>query len=377
MVLDTQLNSPDYTANTTFSSEKSAYPVSNVYDLDRRRKVWRTNGYWNIESGKNTIVFQESIGVDITATIAVDEYTSTSSLLTAIKNAMDAAGAATYTVVQDATTGRIKLTSDLSGGATVFRLQWLTEPDLGEMLGFDVSANDTGAATYTADLLRIHTSEWIKWDLGSPINPSAFICVDDRNSGLKISENAILKIQGNHTDDWSAPAVNLTLNYVENVLAYADPDGLAGAGSSGYRYWRFYIEDKSNPNLYVQLGVAFLGKHVATTRGCPEFPLEISAIDNSFIEYSESGAALSGRRPDTESFALNWAALDTETCEALHNVWKFYGIHSSFFVAMDSEEAFSTDSETMIRLVKFQEEPTRRLVSPGNWSYTWQVREQL
>lgn len=377
LVLDTPLTDPDVVANAYSSSEKTAYPSSNVYDLERRRKMWRSAGYWNIESGSNVITFQESAGVDLTATIPVLEYTTTDLLMAAIKAALEAAGAATYTVVQDTTTGRIKITSDLGGGATVFRLMWTTTSAFGTILGFDTSANDTGAATYTADLLRIHTSEWLEWDLGIPTNPSALVAMGDRNIPLNISPTAVIKLQANHTRNWSAPALDLTVTYNEFVLASVNVDGLAGSGSSGFRYWRLYLEDKSNPDLYVQLGIAWLGTHVATSRGCPDFPLEFQPKDYSLVQDNDQGQVTAARRPTTDVFPLSWNGLDTESKEALEAVWDAYGVHSCFIVAMDNAQVFSTDKADMIRLVRFDREPPPSLRSAGLWSYGWVLREEL
>lgn len=377
MVLDTALSDPESVVNAYKSSEQTAYPVSNAYDLERRRKVWRTNGYWDIQSGSNTIVFQESAGVNLTATIPAAEYTSTTSLMAAIKTALEDAGVATYTVAQDTTTGRIKITSNLGGGATVFRLMWTSATGFGDTIGFDTSADDTGASTYTADLLRIHTSEWLKWDLGIPTNPTALVCMGDRNIPMQISATATIKLQGSHTDNWTSPGVDLTLTPLEFVLGYQDPDGIAGSGSGGFRYWRLVIQDQDNPVGYLQFGVVFLGIHVDISRGCPEFPLEMQGKDLTTVQVSEAGQIFAGRRPKTETIVLNWAKLDVASCEALNQVWEQYGQHTNFLIAMDPDEVFSSDGNTQIRLVRFDAEPTRRLVSPGNFSYTWQLKEAL
>ena len=374
MVLDTPLTDPDVVANAYYSSQKSAYPVSNLYDLERRRKMWRTDGYWDL-TGAVTIVFQESAGVNITATLAATEYTTDATFLAAIKTALEAAGVGTYTVERDTTTGRIKITQSVAGGATVFRLMWTAATGLGAIMGFDTSADDTGALTYTADLLRIHTSEWLEWDLGIPSNPSALVALGDRDTPIPISPNATVKLQANHTRNWSSPAVDLTITHRDNILAYLAADGIAGDGSPGYRYWRLVITDNDNPNLYVSLGVVFLGRHVEVSRGCPEFPLELQARDYSERQETESGQRISGFRQQTDVFPLNWAVLDTETKEALQDVWTFYGTHSAFIVSMDPDDVFSTDGYTQVKLVTFENEPVARLVSPGNWSYAWQLRE--
>ena len=279
VVMDTPLSDPDVAANVYISSADADYPSTNLYDRNRRKKMWRSSGAWIVESGSNTIVFQEQAGVNITATIAAAAYTSDTSFLAAIKTALEDAGVATYTVSRDATSNRIKIASDLGGGATVFRLMWTSATTFGGLIGFNTAADDTGASTYTADLLKIHTNEWVKWDLGIPTLPTCFVAFGDRNAALPISPTATIKLQGNHTDSWTAPAVDLSITYRENVLAYIDKDGIGG--TTPYRYWRLLITDQDNPNGYLALGGIYLGTHVTVSRGCPEFPLEVPDEDFS------------------------------------------------------------------------------------------------
>lgn len=70
--------------NMRVSSEKGQFPVANVFNVQRRSKVWRTDGYYKVTSTNNEIIFQETDGVDLTATIAEGEYTSITSFLTAV-----------------------------------------------------------------------------------------------------------------------------------------------------------------------------------------------------------------------------------------------------------------------------------------------------
>ena len=378
LVMDNPLNIPDVAANVYASSENASWPSTNLYDFERRRKAWRSAWYWEIPSGSRTIVFQDAAGVNKTATIAAGNYTSDALLFAAIVAAMTAAGGvATYTITRDTTTNRVKISSNVGGGATVFRLMWTSATGLGALLGYDTSTDDTGATTYTADLLRIHTTEFVKWDLGIPTNPTAFACFCDRNAPMPFSPSATLTLEAAHTDSWTAPALSISLTYRENVLAYIDADGLAGAGAAGYRYWRLKIVDVANPNGYVTLGVAYLGTHADITRGCPEFPLEQEGEDYTTVQLTESGQDYAGKKAQTDILTLAWAKLDTASKERLEDVWAAYGLHSNFIVHADVDGAYSSDPYSQVRLVAFNAKPTRRLVSVGNWSYTWQLKEAL
>lgn len=378
LVFDTRSNDPDYVANQYKSSENSDYPLSNALDMNRRLRTWRTKGYFKVVSGSNTLVFRETVGVDLTATITAGEYATDALFIAAVKAALDAAGDSTYTVSRDSTSGRLKIASNGSGGGGIFQLI-LTDVNsagVASLMGYDTSANRTGALTYEADLIRIHSSEWVMWDMGFPVNPTAFIAVTDRNTPLQVSPTATLKIQGNSTDNFSSPELDLTVNYSDFVLHKISESGLA-TNTYGYRYWRFYLEDKDNPDLYVELGVLFLGLHVVTTRGCPGFPFESDDVDLSNVQISDAGQANVGARPQSEMFSLNWGGLNTASKELLENVFKAYGLHTSFFVAMDNDEAYSSDNAHYVRLVKFASAPKKTLISVGIWAYSWELREEL
>ena len=373
MVFSTVLNDPELIPNESASSEKTAYPHDNALNLERRKLVWRSDGYFNVTSSNNVIVFRETVAVDLSATLTVGEYSSDSDFLDEIKSALDTAGGSTYTVTRDATSGKIKIASNLGGGGGIFQLITTSASfTAADLLGFDTASDLTGASNYQADVIRIHTNEWLLWDLGFPSSPTGFIAVADRNRPLKLSPSSTIKLQGNWTNNWSAPAVDLTLSIQDYLIAELNADGFGS-----YRYWRFLIEDKENSNLYVEFGAVMLGIHADITRGCPAFPLSSPILERSNVAYSEGGQTIVARRAPTQSFKLNWEKLDKASLEELEGFFNKVGKFSSFFIAMDPDSVFSTNGKTWCRLVKFQSDPTFELISPGNWSMDWDLREEL
>ena len=251
----------DEAVSKVVSSEKAAYPATNAYNIDRRRLTWRSNGYWKVETGSNTIQFTEqALELNRVATIAVGAYASDALFFAAIKTALEAVGDSTYTVSRDTTTGNIKILSALSGGATIFFIAWTAATAFGDVLGFDTSADDSGAASYTADLLRIHTEEHFIFDLGFPANPTGMIAVSDRNRPINISPTATITLEANPTNSFSAPVETFTITVRDYLLGYLNHEGIAQLSPSGYRYWKLKIIDNDNPDLYLELGAIFLGK---------------------------------------------------------------------------------------------------------------------
>jgi hypothetical protein len=359
----------------TNSSAIASAPATNVQDKIRRTKVWRSAGHWEITSLNNKIIFRDAAGVDKTATIAIADYSTDATFLAAVDAAFEATGAANYTVTRDTSSNKIKITSDLSGGATIFQLMWTDIlSTAASILGFSILANDTGASTYTADLLKIHTSEWIKWDLGTASNPQAFVMLGKRNYALGLSSTAVIKLQGNSTDVWTAPAYNQTLTWSETGVSIFDDDGLH---TSALRYWRLIIEDFDNPNGYIEISNIYLGEAYEPTQGAPEFPFDFEFQDLSKNDESDFGLVFTDIRQQTMEMSLRWNNLTLVEVEILKAFVENYGTFYPFFISLDPDEVFSSDLNQWVKLVRFKDGPKFTLESPNLFSSTWELREDL
>ncbi len=122
-------------------------------------------GEFEILDGINDkLDFEETSASELTATVAEGVYT-VSTLGTALKTALDAAGASVYTITYDYFAGKFKIASDRAGGGNTFKVLWSSgtnvETGIGRTLGFDVSADDVDAASQTAD----NSVLGVPWDL--------------------------------------------------------------------------------------------------------------------------------------------------------------------------------------------------------------------
>lgn len=362
-------------AASSISSEDASFPDENIYDIYRRNKVWRSAGFWDLSLNDKTIVFRESVGVDLTATIVGTSFSTDSSFLTAIKTALDLIGDSTYTVSRDSTTKKIKILSNGLGGGGVFQLRMADAASLemGAILGFD-AVNLTGALTYTADELKIHTNEFIKWDMGFMSNPKAFVLAGPRNTPLKFSQNAVLKLQGNQTDNFASPSFSQTLTMDDYVIFSQNTSGLH---TSGLRYWRLNIEDASNPNIYVEIGLIYLGDSTSFVRGSAQFGMTTQYIDRSTTVFAESGAEFTDIRPKADKISLDIAGLTKADLEQFDMYFQRYGLEKPFWISLDSDAAFSSSANRWVKNVKFDTAPSHQLRSPNNFSARVELREQL
>lgn len=375
-ILDRNFLDLDVVSNATVSSAQAAFPVSNLYNAQRRSKVWRSNGYWEITSVNNTIVFRETSLVNLTATIAEDEYTSDTTFFTAVKTALEDAGASTYTVERDTTTRKVKITSNGTGGGGIFELIWGSST-AGATLGYDTATSDTGTLIYLADEIRTGTSEWIKWDFGISTNPSALVLIGKRNLPIQLSATATVKLQGNGTDVWTDPEYEQTLTLDDRVISLFKAEDADGLHTEALRYWRVEILDLDNPNGYVELGSAFLGEYFEPTRGAVTFPFSGRYVDRSSTVFSEGGQTFSDIREKTEEFSLNWNGLTIEEKERIDEIFDAFGTSVPFFAQVDPTPAMATSANAYLRFVKFSNEPSYQLESPGNFNCSMDLREEL
>lgn len=355
-------------------SENSDFPVTNLESTARRSRVYQSAGYFNVTSLNNKIIFRDaSGGADKTATIAVGTYATIALFTAAVDAAFEATGLANYTVTHTAAK-KFEISSDLSGGATAFELRFADVLSTArDMLGFSAS-NLTGVATHTATSVRIHTEERITLDLGSAFNPKAFLLFGPRNEPIRISQNATIKLQGNASDSWTSPAYDQTLTWNEFAIAKFSTTGLH---SSALRYWSISIVDRENARGYIEISSMFLGDVVEMTRGCPQFPLEVTEVDLSASEQTLSGGSFTAFYGKTAELALDWQYLTTDEIEQFRDMFKELGVGLPFGVILDPNEVFSTDLERYCMQVKFQNEPTHRLERAGQWSSQWQLIEDV
>lgn len=378
LLMNTNYVDSDTLTSATASSADTSFPVTNLYNSFRRSKVWRSAGQWEITSSNNVIIFRETAAVDLTATIAIADYSTTATFLAAIKTALEAAGGSVYTVTQDSTSKKINIASDGAGGGGLLELMWTDVLSIAAAtLGYSTGADDTGGLTYTADDLKIHTSESIVFDFGVASNPYAFALVGPRNDPLGISSSATFKLQGNETDAWTSPSYDQTLTVYDDVISVFKASADAGLHTSALRYWRIYIEDVSNSNNYVEFGSVFLGQYFEPVRGRVQFPFTSSFVDFSKNTTTISGSKIGEKRNQTEKFNLKWFGLTIADKETLDDHFADVGEANPFFISLDPNAEFSSDARLYVRNVKYSSPPSYSLPSPGVFSYTMPLEEEI
>ncbi len=353
------------------SSADTQFPLANIFNQNRRSKVWRSAGYWNITISNNRLVFRETTGVDLTAVLNTGLYTSDTEFLAEIERAMEAVGGSDYDVERQNL--KIRIISDQAGGGGIFEL-YTSGSTLANEIG--LTANKTGDNNYYMDNIMIHgtSGEYIEWDMGVPTNPDAFIAIDQKDASLKISPSATIKLQANETGNWSSPSYEQSLTYDDEVLSLFDDSGLA---DQPYRYWRLYFYDAINPNGYIQLGAVFLGNYMSWARGRANFPLKQGYIDRSVNVFSEGGQSFADIKSKTQKFSVSINALQKADIEEMDVFFNDFGTGKPFFVSMDTGQVFSSNVNRRVMLCKFDRAPSYDFLSPDFFIANITLREEL
>jgi hypothetical protein len=203
----------------------------------------------------------------------------------------------TYTVTYSAATFNFTLAR--ATGTLSFGFPWTLDAhefrSMGLDLGFDTSADDTGATTYTGDNAVYQSRQWVEMDLGSAGLTSQVASVLNHNSVA----GGTYTIQAHTTPFWETgtPTYSAALpgDAAVRILYFTD---------KAYRYWRLLIDDRTNEAGYVEAGIWFVGPYTEPSRGITP---GISFIREEMgqVGYGDHGATFFDERPTAPGFIFN------------------------------------------------------------------------
>lgn len=104
-------------------------------------------------------------------------------------------------------------------------------------------------------------------------------------AGTNLSATAVVKIQGNATDVWTSPTVDITMSKVGDIY-YSYSSSFAAMN-----YWRFSITDTANTDGYIEVGRAWIGANV-TVQGPGKSFVE-KRINTTKVSTTNSGQTYS------------------------------------------------------------------------------------
>lgn len=270
---------------------ETSYHISFPVEKSSERRLtspWRSaygsasgGGFFEITASNRNLYFDEG-GGSLTAPISIGTYNALT-LAAEIEIQMEAAGAHSYTISYDYDAFKFEIEDDTG---TVSLLGSNNTNAIWDTIGFNIV--DTGfAASHTADYIRIHTYEYITDSLTAADNFD--LCAIFNHN---IQSTGILKLQFSN-DNFATTPLELTPARNGNLAV-----SLLNATQS-YQYRRIYIEDKDNPDGYVEIGLYWIDEVFSPTIGfAPGFTE--NPVDKSIVNESIDGAATSVQYPHLE-----------------------------------------------------------------------------
>ena len=68
-----------------------------------------------------------------------------------------------------------------------------------------------------------------------------------------ITSGATIKLEANATDSWGSPSLSETITWNADTM-------FLDFTEATYNYWSLYVDDSSNPDAFIQIGLCVLGK---------------------------------------------------------------------------------------------------------------------
>lgn len=316
------INSLLYGSLTANSGALAGFPASNLATANRGN-LWIAIGNFTIGATNNKIYIGGT-----TYTLTNASYTS-ATLVTHINSVINATGL----VVSYTSDFKFKLTNG-SGSTRVLNLSNTTNAawdTLGLVGSIDISI--LNASTYDGEI-RIHTSEYLYYDLGYSMDISFFALLPQRNYANMLTTGAVINIKASNINDIGSAPLNINIYPGdEGTFYFLETEGIP----IQYRYVWITITDRSNPygpNLtFSQL---FLGGYTAIANRTVDNGFSLIDIDRALRSESQAGGLYFeqyGRHKVINGLRYSW--LTNDEAKALRQLFFDVGKSNNFYISLD------------------------------------------
>jgi hypothetical protein len=368
------------TSNNTLAT----MPVTFLQD-QLRQKATRWGLYTVDEHNDKIDIDVPAAGGPATATLTHGTYATPAAYATMVIARLEAADPVPVWGVDYNVAATDKFRIRDAGGAPVeVRLLWSTGANAhrsaGIDMGFDVTADDTGATTYTADNVSYQSRKFIvvsKED-GSTITATGAIILEHTATQTGAASVASkVTIQGNATNAWSAPTFSEDFSALATVNALANPN-VANPNvpcvhyftTKTFAFFRLVIDDVQHEVSYAELGRFLLGTY-STVSICISDQIQFAPQDFTSGQEGVDGAAFASYRRHRETIGLGWLQAASSDHSTL----------LSFFQSIEAWRQWFFDFEvgtaTELYYGYFNTRPARSFVPSAYYDWQMQFIEAL
>lgn len=352
------------------SSQHPQFPSINI-QLDSKKYFWRSrngtgsgNGLFVVDSDNKYIDFDELGNGVVLGTLTEGNYTA-KSLIEHIASIMTTRSAAagksqTYQGTFSEATG--KATIEETSGPNNFSILWDSgthgsgngDDNIGTTIGFNTSADDTGAASYTADYVRVHYPKaYIDINLGAAYEID-FLAILNHNIG-----DVTITITGADDSAFSVNVVNDTVTWNATDLYFFF------SAARTKQYWRLQIEDIANALGYIQIGTIVLGKYFEPSRHYTNF-YRRGKRDPSGIQISDASVLYSSDKDDLEWGSFPFEGLNAASKTEIDAMLAECKRNKAFVIVHDPD---NPNSDSFLMRMEELSDPE----SPHYLKYNWNL----
>ncbi len=177
------------------------------------------------------------------------------------------------------------------------------------------------------------TTQSVVFDFVTTEEVNSVILLWPKEDGIRLTDSAVLKIQANATNVWTAPSVDETLT-IDNDYSMASHHFTT---DKSYRYWRVTITDPTNPWEYVELGQVWIGKSLDIENAQNGF--KYSLLDRSITVSTKFGHKYVDEYPQTATLQFDYKNMDYEDIQILENAFRTNGNRKPVVMVLDPEDA--------------------------------------
>jgi len=352
----------------TYSTQHENFPAANTQNRDFGR-MWNSQhgagsgwGRFVIKSGVNDrLDFKDSTSTVRAASLTPATYNA-ASIFAHLKTQMEAVCSDTFTWAY-LESGTDKNKFKVTIGSGTFELLTNTGANKARSvfptIGFSDAADKTGASSYTADYVRIHTEEFLVEDFGSAIDIyGVFI------KGHNFSSTAVVKVEFS-TNNFSSISESFTFTIQAGVLV------LEWDAAKTYRYIRIYIQDIDNPAGYVAMGVVSAAPQLQPSENFLNEG-EIDRIDPSELQVSAHGQESSIQIEHYDVWPYTFLVKGSTEKANFDALFDNVGYSKAFFIVEDPASPLTTTKYVAISSFKW----TPRVRARNLWYLSMSIREQ-
>jgi hypothetical protein len=327
----------------------AGFPASNVVSMNRAN-LWVTNGNFKVDATNNRLYI--TIGATpYTVTLTNGNYTGatlgthiTSKILTATSLAITCTYLSSYKFHWESVATNFKLVLSNQTAAI-----W---NDIGLTGLVDITVLTSGELDGE---IRIHTHEYVYFDLGYAMDISFFALMPQRNYSNMLTVGATINISASNVNDITTAPLSVNVGSgVEGIYYFLE----TGTPVS-YRYVWITIVDPANPfgpNLV--FSQMFLGGYVALPNRTVDANFTIQDVDRALRTESQAGGLYFERYGRHKRYSnLKFSNMTRAETTAIQQLYYDIGKSNNFYLSLDSGN-FNGDIEQFTNIGVFENDPT-------------------